>query len=251
MGQIDIDLLSEEAVRIKVSGEMDLFNVDSVISKVINAIKDKKEVIIDMEQLNFIDSIGLGAIIDISRYVEDNGGKLKLINLQKHILKLFDTTGLNKTISIEDDIKFTDYNDTNLDICDDIVVVEIPAKPIYIGMMRLVMTALAGRYNFGIEAIEDIKVAITEVITNSIAHNDKEKDSIVIHIKYECNTNAMIIKVRDNGPGFTKDEVKERDPEIAGGLGLYIVEALMDEVSIDSNKGKGTVIKMIKYGERK
>ena len=31
------------------------------------------------------------------------------------------------------------------------------------------------------------------------------------------------------------------------GMGLFIIESLMDEVSVDSQEGKGTSIKMTKY----
>ena len=61
--------------------------------------------------------------------------------------------------------------------------------------------------------------------------------------------NGLIIEIIDNGNGYDTSSINEPDIENLkeSGMGLFIIEALMDEVSIESQEGKGTSIKMTKY----
>ncbi|MCT4605898.1 MAG: ATP-binding protein [Marinisporobacter sp.] len=126
--------------------------------------------------------------------------------------------------------------------------ISVPSKPEYVNVIRLTASAIASRMEFDIEEIEDIKVAIAEACTNAIEHglcynnNNFQIDFLVDHEK-------LVIEVIDQGYGFKSSEVQEPDltnPK-EGGLGIFIIKSLMDEVEIISDLGKGTIMKMIKY----
>lgn len=122
----------------------------------------------------------------------------------------------------------------------------LPAKPEYVGVIRLTISAIANRMGFDIEEIEDIKVCVSEACTNSIKHSKSEN----FDIKVVVGTQEMIIEILDEGQGFDVEKLQNPDldqPKEEGGLGIFIIKSLMDEVDINSTVGQGSMIRMVKY----
>lgn len=138
-----------------------------------------------------------------------------------------------------------DLNTFEEDVCDE-VVMNMPSKPEYVGVVRLTVSAIANRMGFNIEDIEDIKVAVAEACTNAIRHSENH-DFIV---KFQVYEDKMGISISDEGKGYHMDNMNGPDlenPKEEGGLGIFIIKSLMDEVEMISNVGEGTTIKMIKF----
>lgn len=125
------------------------------------------------------------------------------------------------------------------------IKMEISSNPDYVGIIRLTTSGIANKIGFSIDDIEDIKVAVSEACTNAIKHSDDEKFNITFNIL----DNRLDIEIKDNGSGYDIDSVPTPDLENPkeNGLGLFIIQALMDDVSIESKDNKGTIIKMTKY----
>lgn len=130
----------------------------------------------------------------------------------------------------------------------DCIKLSIPNKAEYVSIVRLTTSAIASRMGFNIEEIEDIKVAIAEACTNTLENslNDKEEN---FDIDFDMYLDKLVITVKDSGNGFSIDNIKELKVEELGegGLGIFIINSLMDEVEIINDKEKGTEIRMIKY----
>lgn len=126
----------------------------------------------------------------------------------------------------------------------------LPSIPEFVSVARLTLSGIANRMGFDVDAIEDLKVAVSEACTNAMKHGSSvEKDSY--HVDYFVAGDRLIIDVRDKGCGFTVAEVEEPDlgnPK-ENGLGLYIIRTLMDEVEVKSSTDQGTIIRMIKQLE--
>lgn len=124
----------------------------------------------------------------------------------------------------------------------------VPNKPEYVSVVRLTASAIASRMGFNIEQIEDIKVAIAEACTNVIKHGKCECD-VNYSIDFKLDDEKMIVTIEDKGNGFSCDQMKDPDLKSPkeGGLGIFIIKSLMDEVNIQSIMGEGTTIEMIKY----
>lgn len=126
----------------------------------------------------------------------------------------------------------------------------LPGIPEFVSVARLTLSGIANRMGFNVDAIEDLKVAVSEACTNAMKHGcNLEKDSY--HVDYFVSNDKLIIDVRDKGRGFSVAEVGEPDlvnPK-ENGLGLYIIRTLMDEVEVTSTNEEGTVIRMIKQLE--
>lgn len=142
----------------------------------------------------------------------------------------------------------------------DYVEMKIPAKPEYVGVIRLTISGIASRIGYTYEEIEDIKIAVSEACTNAVQHaypNDEGGEVIVGFGIYEDKLEVM---VADSGKSFnflqTKNELgpytetSTVDQLTEGGLGLYLIETLMDEVRVSNTSG--VTVFMVKYlgGER-
>ncbi|KEF38829.1 serine-protein kinase RsbW [Schinkia azotoformans MEV2011] len=136
------------------------------------------------------------------------------------------------------------------------IEMRVPAKPEYVGVIRLTASGIANRMGFSFEDIDDIKVAISEATTNAVDHAYGEHESGDVHLRFGIYEDRLEVSVADNGKSFNfrestyKTEPYNKSSSIEemreGGLGLFLMEALMDEVSINNESG-GVVIVMTKH----
>lgn len=121
----------------------------------------------------------------------------------------------------------------------------VPCKGEYVGVVRLTVSSIANRMGFNIEDIEDIKVAVAEACTNAIRHSLND----LFHVEFELEEGKLSISVKDEGRGYDANKLNEPDllnPKEEGGLGIFIIRSLMDEVNLTSEPGAGTKIRMTK-----
>ena len=106
----------------------------------------------------------------------------------------------------------------------------------------------ASNAGFDIEAIDDIKVAVSEACTNIVCHAHENED-FNYDVILEIEDKGIAITVKDSGVGFGLDNYVAPVPgeSHGSGLGIFIIRALMDEVDINSTPGTGTNIQMTKY----
>lgn len=139
----------------------------------------------------------------------------------------------------------------------DYVEMKFPAKSQYVSVVRLAVSSLASRIGFSYDDIEDLKIAISEAVTNVVHHAYEGAGEMVIGCAlYEDKIELMI---SDYGSSFEYEKVKatvgpyhnEQSIENLreGGLGLYLMDALMDEVLL-ANNDSGVTVFMTKYVAR-
>ena len=125
------------------------------------------------------------------------------------------------------------------------IKMEIPANPDYVSILRLTTSGIANKLGFSMDEIEDMKVAVSEACSNAVKHSEDNK----VSINFNLLNNGIQIEIIDNGKGYDIDAIETPDlsnPK-EGGLGLFIIQTLMDEVDIESKGNQGTTIKMTKY----
>lgn len=94
------------------------------------------------------------------------------------------------------------------------------------------------------EVIESMMLAVDEACTNIIKHAYKSypEGEIIIQLKYSSKKFTIIIK--DYGNSFEPGSIPDPDLQKyfeqrrVGGLGMYLMKTLMDEVSYESVPGK-------------
>ena len=128
------------------------------------------------------------------------------------------------------------------------VRLRIPAKPEYITLCRLALTGLAQLRAMGEETIADLKLALTEAVSNSVRHAYGAHGGHV-EITYELRPDRLGIEVVDDGEGFDPDEAPsfEGGELSEGGLGIAIIKTIADELEIESTPGvRGSRLRFVK-----
>lgn len=92
----------ENAIEIKPIGEVDIYTSLELKNKTYKLIEENnQDIIINGENLDYIDSTGLGVIMGIYKKLKEKNLNIKILNLKPNIYKLFDITGLNKIFNIQ------------------------------------------------------------------------------------------------------------------------------------------------------
>jgi anti-sigma regulatory factor (Ser/Thr protein kinase) len=127
---------------------------------------------------------------------------------------------------------------------------EIDGKPENLSVIADFI-ALAMR-QLGIEeGIFEVQTAVDEACTNIIQHAYSGKGGIIA-ISCALQDNDFVITIRDRGRPFDPGSVPPPDLEAdwdqrrVGGLGMYLMRRLMDEVSYDFDAETGNKLTMRK-----
>jgi serine/threonine-protein kinase RsbW len=119
-----------------------------------------------------------------------------------------------------------------------VVSLVIPARAEYIALGRLALSGLLRPLAVEPEVIADMKLALTEACSNSIRHAyDNGRDGAV-EIRYELAGDRLAVEVSDDGEGFDPEILEIEPGELdEGGLGIAIIRALTDDLSIGPRFG--------------
>lgn len=121
------------------------------------------------------------------------------------------------------------------------VSLTLPSSPEYVLLARLVVAQVGRLAGFGPEDVYDLKLAVTEAATNVIRHAAVEN----YEVEYRVLPQAVEITVIDVGGGFNVADLTG-EPDAQGGFGLAVIRDLVDELALDTTKGGGTRLKMIR-----
>jgi serine/threonine-protein kinase RsbW len=131
------------------------------------------------------------------------------------------------------------------------ILLEIPAHAEYVDLIRLCLYGIASKMGFSIEAIDDMKVAATEACNNAVLHANTQGELSKINVVFIMNDTSLSIRVKDNGHSFNYTEAIAKESSLhnkeiselpTGGLGLYLMQALMDEVTIHTENGTEVIL---------
>ncbi|MBO2945534.1 anti-sigma B factor RsbW [Paenibacillus sp. F411] len=134
------------------------------------------------------------------------------------------------------------------------ITLNLPASAEYVDIVRLNLYGIASKIGFSYEEIEDMKVAVSEACNNSVLYAYGQQGGMV-DVIFDVTSGSLSITVRDEGESFESNNRvggsetlhdKELSDVQIGGLGFYLMEALMDEVSIKNQAGKGTEVVLTK-----
>jgi len=87
----------EQVPIVHISGEIDVYTCPELRSKLVEIIDTgKKNLILDLENIQYIDSTGLGTIAYTARTLEENSGNVMVVCTRHQIKKIFQVSGLEK-----------------------------------------------------------------------------------------------------------------------------------------------------------
>ena len=92
-----------ECVTVVVAGELDHYAAPQIRRMLDELIRDQTvtDMVLDLENLTFMDSSGIGVLLGRLRILQARGGSLSVKNMQPSVEKLFRLSGLQRVIAIE------------------------------------------------------------------------------------------------------------------------------------------------------
>ena len=117
--------------------------------------------------------------------------------------------------------------------------------------MRSAVACFSPQIDPTLNALDDIKTAVSEAATNAIVHAYPDSIGKVVVKARICSGNVLELTVRDYGRGIP-DIAKARQPmfttggEERSGMGFTIMESFMDSLKVRSVAGRGTTVVMKK-----
>jgi serine/threonine-protein kinase RsbW len=130
---------------------------------------------------------------------------------------------------------------------------KIPSITENLQLIRDFIVKIAEKAGFDEQNREQIALAVDEACTNVIKHAHKYDSRRLIDILISLDPQKMIITITDKGTGFDVSKVK--DPDLKkyvresrhGGLGIYLIKTLMDDVKYEFNPGIRNQVQLTKY----
>lgn len=90
----------DEDILINLNGDLDAYTSDDFKSEVVKSLKTPKDIILDANELEFIDSTGLGSLISIFNSLKENNKIITIQNIKPNVKKIFEITELDKVFKI-------------------------------------------------------------------------------------------------------------------------------------------------------
>lgn len=116
---------------------------------------------------------------------------------------------------------------------------------------RVTVASFMTQLNPTLEEVSDVKTAVSEAVTNAIIHGyENHVNKVQIYAGIEVRT--LHLEISDRGVGIpdvkkAMEPLYTTRPELErSGMGFSFMEAFMDEVQVESEPGKGTIVRMKK-----
>lgn len=133
-----------------------------------------------------------------------------------------------------------------------ILEVKFSAKSENESLSRVIVASFAAKLDPTLDELSDIKMAVSEAVTNSIIHGYDEDESKFVYLRCELKDRTIKVVIEDRGNGI--EDVKQAmqpmytsKPELErSGMGFSFMENFMDSLDVISIKGEGTKVVMTK-----
>lgn len=135
------------------------------------------------------------------------------------------------------------------------VEMQIPSDPLFERVVRASTDEIGRVLEFSHEQIEDLKLAVSEAVSNAIEHGNKHSNSKLVMVAFMLDTEKLEIQISDQGGGvdieqldFSPQKVEEVHLDGGGrrGFGMYLISALVDQYEVSSSQS-GTILTLRLY----
>ena len=89
-----------DALQLNVQGKIDTTSANEFQNAVLKAFVKSNSIVINLEEVPYLSSSGLRALVLGTKTAEAKGGKLVVINAQPVVMEVFKYSGMNKIVEI-------------------------------------------------------------------------------------------------------------------------------------------------------
>ncbi len=126
---------------------------------------------------------------------------------------------------------------------------EIESDPANLITIEEFVNYFAVDLNINPKKLQDLLLVVTEAATNAIIHGNKSDKSKIITIDVSKDDGNLIIKIKDQGKGFSPEKVPDpTEPENLlkdSGRGLFLMKVYLDDLKFNiTPEGTETILIM-------
>jgi len=130
------------------------------------------------------------------------------------------------------------------------IKLEFLSKGENVALARITVAAFVSQLEITLSELEEIKVAVSEAVSNAILHGYQNKPDEIVTIKGILKGHTLVLEIIDQGVGILDIEkamepAYSTDPERTG-LGFVFMQSFMDEVKVESQVNHGTKVVLVK-----
>ena len=106
--QMELDIQTQRQpnqCELVLKGEIDVYTAPKLKTELVETIESGcSNIVVDLENVSFIDSSGLGVLVSALRRARERDGAVRIVCTRENILKIFRITGLDKVFPVFSDL---------------------------------------------------------------------------------------------------------------------------------------------------
>ena len=132
-----------------------------------------------------------------------------------------------------------------------VIELNLPSRLGYEKVAMNAAASVAKLMGFDEERVEDLKTAVAEACINAMEHGNKLNESLSVGVILSMGDDSLEVRVVDNGSGApatktTPDiDKKMRGEESSRGMGMFLIQALVDEAEWVRSPLSGSYTRMV------
>ncbi|MCX6595554.1 MAG: ATP-binding protein [Acidobacteria bacterium] len=127
--------------------------------------------------------------------------------------------------------------------------------PTRLGFEKVAMhtaASVAEIMGFSSDRVEDLKTAVSEACINAIEHGNQLNEQLGVVVTMSMSLESLEVKIRDHGQGVQGEmQMPDIDRKMMGeehprGMGMFLIQALVDEVEyVSEQSGGGSYARLV------
>lgn len=222
---------------VRAAGELDQDSC-SLLESIINGAFEKscKSLDLALGDVTFVDSSGLRTLMKAALHGEKIGCPLNIVSMNSHLDHVLDLSGFKHLFHISG-VKQQPRELNHPSVAMEPHAFVVPKEKGACRQVRDQVHEFALKMGFDTLALDDIKLAVGEAVSNAVRHGAEcGKD-----ISVECANNSTRLVVKLKYPSNEFDPQAIPAPTYAtaseGGMGIYFMKLVMDKVHYEFHEG--------------
>jgi len=242
---------------VRLQGDVDFRNAQIVREAVRSATRELGDpIVLDLQDLTFIDSSGISALVSAARQTQDWGRGLRLEGASPHVVQLLCAAGFTSFFEMTDGaliprhrplVRGEDGGPRSGRTWQH-AAFTIPARVHLVSHIRKRVSAMLESLNPDDELLEGVRLAVGEAASNAVRHGCRGDEQMKVRVESATDGQTLVVRISDPGPGFDPNEIPQ--PEVGelreGGMGIYFMRLTMDEVTYTFDEN-GTTVRLVKH----
>jgi serine/threonine-protein kinase RsbW len=132
-----------------------------------------------------------------------------------------------------------------------VIELRLPSKLGYEKVAMNTTASVAKLMGFTEDRIEDLKTAVAEACINAMEHGNELNELLTVGVVLSLSADSLEVKVLDNGSGpqgriaAPDIDKKMQGEEDARGMGMFLIQALVDEAEWVSSPPTGSYARLV------